>query len=436
MSRIVGIFIGVNHYRRGSGFQSLRFCDKDAVLMQRTLEAKGGVQTLFIESGTFSKEDMDAAFQCLTDEGLTREDVVVFHFAGHGFAKGGVDYLAFSNSSSDVLESCLAVSRLITELRESGAGRFLLLLDCCRNFITRTAGLERFKFGATSSDSLYDGTVYTGCRLGQTSQEHEDIGESGNGVFTAALCTVLSRTQTIAYYRLQEEVAAEARALCGLHNLDEQEPQLIAPMALAGYDILSLEHIDMEPRRRLAVLISGPTESGKTTMGRLLQDLRGFTHLEMSQYVKRRQQSYMDAGHPPMPRQDFVERVIWGGRQYDAVAQDALAEMRSTAGPVVVTGARRPEEIEALRGAGLDCVEIYLHANSAVRWSRLILDNDDFWAQPRTDFVQRNLREFNWGLASVGIMPDCRVVINEEGADQAAAEILRIVDQRYSPGRG
>jgi hypothetical protein len=94
-------------------------------------------------------------------------------------------------------------------------------------------------------------------------------------------------------------------------------------------------------------------------------------------------------------------------------------------GDVVVTGARRPEEIEAFRAHDYETVQVYLCANNAIRYGRLLKDANDYHVQERKDFVQRNLREYDWGLARIGTMRDAHVVFNEEdGNPHAAVEAI------------
>lgn len=429
--RIVGLFFGVNDYSQEFGFSPLRFCANDATVTRTLFEEKSAIETLVCELVAVTADDVRSALELLIEQNLSVEDTVIFQFAGHGFSRSGKDFIALTTSQLSDDSSVIEVSELVNSLRRSGAGRLFLLLDCCRAVTSRMPGITPFRMTAPTLDHAYDATVFAGCSIGEFSQEHERLGVSGQGVFTAALCKVLQDYDRIPLYLLERETREESIRICERHNLVRQVPQLIGPLSLAAYDLLKLEQVDFEVARRRVIVISGPTESGKTTLGRLLQSQLGLLHIEMSRFVKQRQKEYMLAGGADMSRQDFVENVLWQGDDADIIARDALDELRATPGEAIITGARRPEEIAALLNADLDCLLIYLHANSRTRWSRLLLDNEDWYGPMRKEFVQRNLREFSWGLARTGLVEGTEIIINENGPESALAAIAGLRRSRF-----
>jgi cytidylate kinase len=429
--RIMGLFFGVNMYQPNSGFSDLRFCANDANALRLLFEAKSSIETLVCEINAVSVGDVRSALELLTEQKLSTLDTVIFQFAGHGFSRTGKDYIAFSDSRMLEPESVIELGELIGVLRSSGAGRLFVILDCCRAIAPRGDDITTFRMTAPTLDHAFDATVFIGCSIGQFSQEHESLGASGHGVFTAALCSILERFDRIPLFLLERRTKEVSAQICQRYGLPVQVPQLIGPLSLAAYDLLKLEHVEFEVARRRVIVISGPAESGKTTLGQLLQNQLGHLHIEMSRYVKNRQKEYMLNGGNDMSRQDFVEGVLWQSGDFDVIARDALSELRATPGDAVITGARRPEEIEAFLNADLDCLLIYLHANSRIRWGRLLLDNEDWHGPRRTEFVQRNLREFGWGLAKTGLIGGTEILINEDTPSDALLAIDELVRNRF-----
>jgi len=137
---LIGLF-GVNEYLRDRGLRSLRFCSNDAALLLGTLTtALSSLEIVASEFGRVSGPDFDAAISLIQEMQLNSGDQVILFFAGHGFTSRGADYIAFSDSNIDDPTSWRSVTELQERLRESGAGKVLMILDCCRDYRARQKG--------------------------------------------------------------------------------------------------------------------------------------------------------------------------------------------------------------------------------------------------------------------------------------------------------
>ena len=423
---LIGLF-GVNEYLRDRGLRSLRFCSNDAALLLGTLTtALSSLEIVASEFGRVSGPDFDAAISLIQEMQLNSGDQVILFFAGHGFTSRGADYIAFSDSNIDDPTSWRSVTELQERLRESGAGKVLMILDCCREIIERgRRDIEEFR-GVATQDAKLDVVLFIGCRISEVSQEHPEVGSNGNGIFTSALCSCLAEDSTLSLQRLERSVQERAALLTTEKSLRSQHPQVVGPFAFASMDIFGREadvastNLKRPPRM---IIITGATQAGKTTVGRRLQELLGFRHIEMSGYVVRRYRHYVEAGHQDSV-QDFVENSLWKDDSEDVIARDVLADLEGIIDDVIITGGRTPAEMELLRSTQWDVVQTYQHANAGMRWRRAVEATDDYANQRYEAFVHRNLREFGWGLARTGTMKGSRIVLNEHGELEGVHGIL------------
>lgn len=438
MTRCVALYFGVNDYRAASGFSRLHYCRNDAELVERKLSDRDA-QTFAIQTDTVTRADVERLIDDLKDEGLAYGDIVVFFFAGHGFSADGHDYIALSDSDINRLDTCMKITDIAARIRTSGAGGLLALLDCCRKIVTRSVDRLPFHLNAVTADELYDSTTVTGCSRDEYSQECADLGVAGHGVFSFALGVLLDEDPHLSLGQLGVRIREESQELCAQYGLRQQRPQVIGALHLADRDFLSLETRSIRVSRK-GIILSGPTESGKSSIGQYLQQETGFTHVEMSSFVKSRQAEALLGGiEGSRDRQSFVERNLWGSGEFDIIAQDALKAISILEGGVIVSGPRRPEEVETLLASGIDFVQLYVEADSRTRWNRLLTRNDDFYGPERKDFIRRNLQEYGWGLAKVGTMPGVQIVVNEReilSAQQYALKSVARTNEQRSPRYG
>jgi cytidylate kinase len=427
MSRAVGLFVGVNQYRPDSGLTDLRFSGNDATAVCKLIESVSNVETALLQTNYVSMDAFLKDLSFATEKQLSRGDAVILFFSGHGYTHAGKDYLAFSTSVPSDDTTAFALSDLMSSLRQTGAGKFFLILDCCRS-IKPNAGVSPFRISASTLDSSYDGLMLLGCSPGETSQEDEALGCGGLGIFTAALCSVIESYDRIPLYLLEREIRRETARSCVRYGFRFQRPQMIGSLSLASYDFLRLKVLNLEVARRRVIVVSGTTESGKTSIGRMLQSELGLSHIEMSRFVRQRYREYVGTTGENLSLQDFVENVLWNNCNYDTVAKHALNELSLSSGGAVITGARRPEEIAAFLNADVDCLLVYLDAKAGTRWSRMIMDSQD---AIKSNFEARNLRELGWGLADVELFDETNRIKNEGQISEPVRAVIDLWKRRF-----
>ena len=424
----IAILLGVNQYE-DRGLARLQFAANDADLVSRTLTAAlPTIDVLTLERERVTTGDLDAAISLIDEGSLGTDDQVVFFFAGHGFTHKGADYLALTDTSLGNEATWRSVTDIQHQLSATGAGKVVLILDCCRQVLTRAPGIRPFQGRAAQNGSRLDVLSFLGCGIDEVSQEHRDLGERGHGLFTVALCGALADEPTASMQRLEQAVQRRAAELAEEHGLGEQRPQVLGPFAFATKDLFGRESslllIPQRPRRPRLILITGPTHAGKTTFGRRLQTHLGYRHIEMSNYVAKRYEQYADATGSTESVLDFVERHLWASESEDVIARDVLEEIAEYKGDLVVTGGRKPAELEAIRASDRDVMHVYLHTHEGIRWHRAVENTKNTENQGYEAFVYRNLREFSWGLAETGTMSQARIIVNERGQIEALSSIL------------
>ena len=105
---------------------------RDARDIAAALQAQGFAVTLLLDGtrDAFARTITDFAAQA------TGAEAALFYFSGHGFQKGGVNYLAPIDARLDSVEAITAQTlRLddVTDLMSASARHSILLLDACRN---------------------------------------------------------------------------------------------------------------------------------------------------------------------------------------------------------------------------------------------------------------------------------------------------------------
>lgn len=112
--------------------------------------------------------------------------------------------------------------------------------------------------------------------------------------------------------------------------------------------------------------------------------------------------------------QDFMEQVVWAERDKDVIAQDLLSSLPTNVEKVVICGSRTVEEIEALRAQNWDTTTIFLFADASVRYNRYVTSGQmNRYRLGYKELVERDLREFSWGIAKAATMSNVEFVINQ-----------------------
>ena len=182
----VAIVVGIGAYPAESGFGPLRYAANDAIELSGRLKGLGyQVVTLLDQQATRNivKKSLDNVATMID----SNEGTVLFFFSGHGFQRGGANYLATYESALSALGSSgVAVTDVESVLRKSGAPRRVLWLDACRNDPGRDAkGSENMAARSYSRLSAEKGTlILYSAEAAKLSYENDQL---QHGVFTSFL---------------------------------------------------------------------------------------------------------------------------------------------------------------------------------------------------------------------------------------------------------
>lgn len=141
-------------------------------------------------------------------------------------------------------------------------------------------------------------------------------------------------------------------------------------------------------------------------------------HLEMSDFALAEKSRY-EVAEAPISTLDYVEKVLWGNRDWDVVVR-AMSSSMLGAG-AVVTGPRRTEEVETLVGLRFDADLVYLDVPLDIRVDRALRDAAK--RAPPERLVARTEREATWGLLDRPLRFPFRVVSNAGSIEHAVAKI-------------
>ncbi len=403
--------VGVDEYKE---YQTLSCCANDAIAVARQLKHKlPGGRVSLLHSGADSPElptkaNVDAFMQEISELQLDAQDLVVFYFAGHGFSSAGRDYLVCMDTQRDNPGTAVMTDQVIAALNGSGAGTCVLIIDACRVKLERDAGL----FGEQTAElARRQGViVFFGCSPGQVCQE---LPKLGNGIFTYSLLSAIEDVSVATPLEIDRYVLKKVEDLYQEHKLGRQQPYTsVAPIQKAVVDIFTGQPVVADPSRaRRCILIVGPANAGKTTLGQHLSSRLGFLHMEMSSFAWRRLHDRPDFTGSI---QDFMEQVVWAEQDRDIIAHDLLSSLPSNLDKIVICGPRTVEEIEAIRKQNWDITTVFLFANANVRYGRYATSGQmNRYRLGYRELVERDLREFSWGMAKAATMPKVEIIINE-----------------------
>ena len=202
-----------------------------------------------------------------------------------------------------------------------------------------------------------------------------------------------------------------------MHKLNIQRPYTsVAPLQKAEVDIFTGASVaDNEQTRKKCILIAGPCHTGKTTLGQYLASEFNYVHVEMSSFAWQRFLNRPEDFKGNLL--DYMENEVWKVNTYDAIAQDLL-KAHGSLNRLVICGPRRPEEVETILCQGWDVYTVYLYSNAHLRFQRLqAVESESRYSLAYSDFVKRDLREYAWGLAKVGLMKGIEILLNEGRID-------------------
>jgi adenylate kinase family enzyme len=427
MKRKVYLYaIGIDEFDQ---HQTLSCCANDARDIADLLRRRFSgliMNVLFSEQNASSaptKPTVEAYLLELSQLSLSIDDLVIFYFAGHGCSSGGKDYLICQDSDRADLSTAVATDGVIAALTMSGAGTSIMIIDACRLALERSAPI----FGEETAEmARRQGViVFFGCSPGQVCQE---LPKLGHGVFTYALLQYLERAKLATPLEIDRQIIAYVRGVCDEHKLRRQDPYTsVSPIQKACVDIFTGRTVVLTGGdTRRCILLVGPSNVGKTTLGQHIASRLGYVHIEMSSFVWQRFQSF-----PNFKRsiQDFMEDIVWSGQDKDIIARDLLAA-KPDLQKVVICGPRAVEEIETLRAQEWDCTTVFLHSNAQIRFSRYLnAMEQNRYRLSYEELVKKDLREYGWGIAKASALSDVNLVINEGDLEELFAKIGRI--ERY-----
>lgn len=153
--RKFALLVGVNRFLDGRTFPSLRYCVNDVLILRETLASQGYLVRLLHDEMPEPeyrplRENVRRELGELCHQAQA-EDLLLVHFACHGFVQGGQQYLAVHDTRpSRLADTAVSVSALEQQLRQCPARRRILILDACQSGATLHRGPEeefiRFAF--------------------------------------------------------------------------------------------------------------------------------------------------------------------------------------------------------------------------------------------------------------------------------------------------
>ena len=412
---VYSIVIGINKFEKLS---TLSCCENDANLFYETLNNKfDDVKSKLLLSSCESDIPTSSRIEVLLDEitnlNLGENDIIFFFFAGHGFTTKGCDYLTCYNT--DILsidETSIKTENVIAALNSSGAGTSILIIDACRNSIGRT--VENSFFSKNTAElARRNGVIsFFSCSPGEYSQELLNLGK-GHGIFTYSLIESINNGQNYTAIELDRMVSDNVDRIICVNNLSKQRPYtVVAPLQKASLDIINNRIITYNlVHKRNCLLIVGSTNAGKTTLGQYIANKLGYVHAEMSTYAFKRYADRPSSYDGSI--QDFLEDEVWSNNDKDIIAQDLLKD-NPNGQDLVICGPRKPEEIETLLSQDWNFKPIFLFSDSDTRYTRYRTDNNYFrYGLNYKEFIRKDMRELDWGLAKLATMSQLEIVTNE-----------------------
>ena len=281
-SNFYGVFIGVNEYLDERNLRSLRFAEKDAQDMCKTLtdpdigfNNHGEIEVLLGPQA--SKHKIEGTLHTILVKKAKREDTVVVYYSGHGFLAGDekTAYLgAYDTKISEIAfnpNSGLRMSYIYQDIfQKSPARNILFILDCCNSgaFIPPTSVKSSFEEQAAiesiaSTKQLIDGRLlafpdnegHTMARAvlfsspaGVESRENEQY---QNGVFTHFLLAGL-RGDELAVESEKGEVTIDSLNSYIKRKVPEKQPSGFAGNVIDRF-VLTRNHRKKSGRSRLAL---------------------------------------------------------------------------------------------------------------------------------------------------------------------------------------
>lgn len=280
-----GVFIGINEYLDGRNLRSLKFAEKDAQDICKTLtdpnigfaNHSGNVEVLLGQDAT--KHNIEGMLHTVLVKKAKQGDTVVVYYSGHGFLAGEekTAYLgAFDTKISDIAfnpNAGLRMSYVYQDIfQKSPARNILFILDCCnsgafippteiKSLLNADANIEQ----TTSTRQLIDGRLlafpdnegYTMARAvmfsspaGVESRENEQY---QNGVFTYYLLRGLKGEDELAIEAETREVTIDSLNSYIKRKVPEKQPSGFAGKVIDRFVLTKNHRPKKEGKNHLAL---------------------------------------------------------------------------------------------------------------------------------------------------------------------------------------
>ena len=136
------VLVGVNYYFHEQAFPPLNFCVNDVRTLAQTLESAGySVVCLHDENRDPRLRPVGPGVQATLSalcDGRDPEDLILVHFACHGFVQDNKQYLALCDTDPRrIAETALSLPAIEAQLKRSAARRRVLILDACHSGVSR-----------------------------------------------------------------------------------------------------------------------------------------------------------------------------------------------------------------------------------------------------------------------------------------------------------
>lgn len=419
MKKAYLLAVGINEY---DNFQTLGLCAKDSESVSEAFCGRCPDISVNIVNDNNTEPTLLTIKQQLTNiESLDykENDIVIFFFAGHGFSIDGKDYITAKDTDLDDSNTAISTDYIIDCVKKSGAGNAILVVDACRSDIDR--GISNFG-ERTAEISRRRGVVtYFSCSPGETAKE---LAVLDGGIFTRTFTKLLNNNKVpFTPFIFNRQLIGGLSEICKQHKLGKQTPYTaVAPLEKAIYDAFTGQRYDVDAKKKELILVLGPSNAGKTTIGQFLANEHSYIHAEMSSYAWKR---FNESEGYRGSILDFMEHEVWANGNEDAIAQD-LINSNIGEGKIVVCGARRIEEIETIMAQGWDVKPIFIFANAAVRYSR-IQHSSGRYGPNYEEFIRKDLKELSWGIANMAQLKNVELIINENELEKCFGTVASII---------
>jgi uncharacterized caspase-like protein len=176
----IAVLVGISAYPDGSGLQPLKYPTSDVEDLAAEL-GKQGYSVRKLTDGQATRGIIARTLSQIADVLDPNQGTLLFYFSGHGFADGGVNYLAtYGVTVDDLKRDGLALTEVEQLLKRSKAKRQVLWVDACRNN-TQNGARDVNARTFTRLDAAEGLRVLYSTRAGSVSYEDDSL---RHGVFT------------------------------------------------------------------------------------------------------------------------------------------------------------------------------------------------------------------------------------------------------------